>query len=167
MANPFDIANFNLINFANVLPDVLDSDPKTIEYTYKDVNGNIKTKNVENRGLFKKHIWDDVGGALGQFKRTFYVDAENGDDNNVGNYNNPFKTLYKALNSIPHGGRGVVVLLSDLELANEPTAIQIGGKIIYLKLNGHTLRKTNTDNVLYASDFFTYLKIANENTEKR
>jgi len=105
MANPFDIANFNLTNFANIYPDVMDSDPKTVEYTYKDANGNIKTKNVENRGLFKKHIWDDVGGALGQFDRTFYVDAENGDDNNEGSSSAPFKTIKKAVDSVSVGGK--------------------------------------------------------------
>ena len=113
MANPFDIANFNLVNFAQILPDLLDSDPKTVEYIFKDLNGNLQTKNIENRGLFKKHIWDDVGSALGQFSRTFYVDAVNGDDNNDGSSTRPFKTFTKAYNSIPYSGFGEIIFTSD------------------------------------------------------
>ncbi len=115
MANlPFDNANFNLINFANIYPDVMDSTPKTIEYQYKDANGNIQTKSIANRGEFKQQLWDDVGGALGQFNRTFYVDAINGDDNNIGtNSSAPFKTIQKAINSVPYGAFVRVELVSN------------------------------------------------------
>jgi len=113
MALPFDIANFNLTNFANIYPDVMDSEPKDVTYQYKDVDGNIQTKTIANRGKFKQQLWDDVGGALGQFSRTFYVDAENGDDNNDGSSDAPFKTIQKAVNSVPYGAFVKVNLVSD------------------------------------------------------
>jgi len=42
--------------------------------------------------------------------RTFYVDAENGDDNNNGSSSAPFKTIKKACDSIPNGGYGTIYL---------------------------------------------------------
>jgi len=154
MANPFDIANFNLTNFANIYPDVMDSDPKTVEYTYKDANGNIKTKNVENRGLFKKHIWDDVGGALGQFDRTFYVDAENGDDNNDGSSSNPFKTIEKAANASPIGARTVIYLRSDI---SQGIYGNLHNKRIFVFLNGYTWDYNEDKNIsLYDTHFGIY-----------
>jgi len=40
--------------------------------------------------------------------RTFYVDAENGDDNNDGASSTPFKTIKKACDSVPVGGYGLI-----------------------------------------------------------
>ena len=137
MANPFDIANFNLTNFAQILPDVLDSNPKTVEYTYKDANGNILTKNVENRGLFKKHLWDDVGGALGQFNRTFYVDQENGDDTNDGSSDNPLKTINAAIGKMPIGGYATLYIIGDYDfsgsvsLLNKDILISLGSSNVF------------------------------------
>ncbi len=42
--------------------------------------------------------------------RTFYVDAENGDDNNDGSESAPFKTIKKACDSVPNGGYGKIHL---------------------------------------------------------
>jgi len=109
----FDIANFNLTSFADAMPDLIDSTPKMVEVLQKDANGNLVTKNIANRGMFKKQIWDDVGGALGQFNKTVYVDQTNGDDNNTGAENNPFKTIKKACNSIPIGAYGIIVIKGD------------------------------------------------------
>jgi len=114
-ALPFDVANFNLINFANIYPDLMDSVPKDVTYQYKDANGNIQTVTIANRGKFKQQLWDDVGGALGQFNRTFYVDADNGDDNNDGSSDAPFATLQKAVDSVPIGGFGHIILNSNYD----------------------------------------------------
>jgi len=57
MANPFDIANFNLVNFANTYPDVFDlSTSKTVEVVYKDANGNIATRQIDNIGRVKENF---------------------------------------------------------------------------------------------------------------
>ena len=115
MANSFDIASFNLINWANSVVDLYDSTPKDVEIVQKDNNGNLFTKAIANRGKFKQQLWDDVGGALGQFSRTFYVDAENGDDNNTGDSSHPFKTIKKACDSVPVGGNANIYLTNYAE----------------------------------------------------
>jgi hypothetical protein len=119
MALPFDVANFNLVNFANAYNDLFDSTPKDVQVQLKDSNGNIVTKTVANRGKFKQQIWDDVGGALGQFNRTFYVDVENGDDNNDGSSGSPFKTIQKACDSVPVGGYGKIYLKTSNNIIDE------------------------------------------------
>ena len=154
MANlPFDIANFNLINFANIYPDVMDSTPKTIEYQYKDANGDIQTKAIANRGEFKQQLWDDVGGALGQFNRTFYVDAENGNDNNTGSSSAPFKTIKKAVDSVPVGGYGVIYLSTDNNIIDND--IVMINKTIIIKGDLIDANSTNPaiKNVCYADSF--------------
>jgi hypothetical protein len=119
MALPFDVANFNLVNFANAYNDLFDNIPKDVQVQVKDSNGNITTKTVANRGKFKQQLWDDVGGALGQFNKSFYVDAVNGDDNNNGSSANPFKTIKKAIDSVPVGGYGGIYLKTSNNIIDE------------------------------------------------
>jgi hypothetical protein len=125
----FDIANFNLLNWANATPDLYDSTPKDVTITLKDENGNLFNKTVANRGKFKQQLWDDVGGALGQFRKKFYVNAVNGDDNNDGTSTNPFKTIKKACDSTPIGGAVEIVLKTDVNLDN---TIVLVNKNVYL-----------------------------------
>lgn len=42
--------------------------------------------------------------------RTFYVDAVNGDDDNDGSSSAPFRTIKKACDSVPVGGKGLIYL---------------------------------------------------------
>ncbi len=128
MANSFDIASFNLINWANSVVDLYDSTPKDVEIIQKDNNGNLFTKDIANRGKFKQELWDDVGSALGQFNRTFYVDAENGDNNNNGDSNHSFKTIKKACDSVPIGGYGEIYLIGSGDSDN-PYNYVIGSNI--------------------------------------
>jgi len=135
---PFEQANFNLVSFSEAYNDIFDSTPKDVSIQLKDSNGNIYTKTVANRGKFQKQVWDDVGGALGQFKRTFYVNATNGDDNNDGSSANPFKTIKKACDSVPVGGHGSIWLAqnqtyfidSDIYLYNKNIIIYATNSII-------------------------------------
>ena len=113
MALPFDVANFNLVNFADNYNNIFDSTPADVQIQVKDSNGNITTKTVANRGKFQQQVWDDVGGALGQFDRTFFVDAVNGSDLNTGGQSDPFKTILQAISSIPVGGKGYIWLHGD------------------------------------------------------
>jgi len=46
----------------------------------------------------------------GWWNSVFYVDAVNGDDNNDGSSSAPFKTIKKAVDSIPVGGMGAIYL---------------------------------------------------------
>ena len=129
MAN-FDIASFNLLNWANSVADLYDSTPKDVEITQKDDNGNLFTKTIANRGKFKQELWDDVGNALGQFSRTFYVDTINGDDNNSGTSDSPFKTIQKACDSVPIGGFGRIYLKTDSNIVD--TDINLINKTIII-----------------------------------
>ena len=137
MATPFDIANFNLTNFADNYNNIFDSTPADVEINVKDNNGNITTKTVANRGKFQKQIWDDVGGALGQFNRTFYVDAKDGDDSYEGSSNRPFKTLDRAVQLTPVMGRVSIGLLGDHTITTKD--YYWDNKDIHLNLNNHTL----------------------------
>lgn len=131
---PFEQANFNLMNLADGTVDLFDSTPKDVSIQQKDSNGDIYIKNIQNRGKFQEKVWDDVGAALGQFDRTFYVDSENGDDTNDGSSSNPFATIQKACNSVPVGGRGYIHLLSDVDLT---TDVNIESKVIHIFLIGY------------------------------
>jgi hypothetical protein len=91
--------------------------------------------------------------------RTFYVDAVNGNDNNDGSQNAPFKTLQKAFDSIPFGGRGVIVLLSDIVLNGN---VRTGeDKFIVLDLNDH---KISTSVYIYGSYYAIYSVIIHSGT---
>ena len=107
----------NNTNAANVFRKMYDlhynPNPLDVPFEYIDENGNKVTTTIKNQAGFRKKVWDDVGGALGQFNKTFYVDATNGDDNNTGASDSPFKTLQKACDSVPVGGFGLIQLLSD------------------------------------------------------
>jgi len=62
---------------------------------------------------FSQYI-DNINNAVfNQMNRTFYVDAVNGDDNNDGSESSPFRTIQKAVDSIPVGGFVSIILKSD------------------------------------------------------
>ncbi|MEO2220059.1 MAG: hypothetical protein ABGW55_00685 [Nitrosopumilus sp.] len=64
--------------------------------------------------------------------RTFYVDAINGDDNNPGTNDAPFKTIKKAIDSVPVGGFGTIILQnSQTHIIN--TWIEVKNKSIYFR----------------------------------
>jgi len=88
--------------------------PENVTVDMIDDNGNLTTSTLPNVAQFRKTVWDDVGGAIGQFSRTFYVDEVNGDDNNDGSSSNPFKTLSKATDSTSLGGTVNIYLMSDI-----------------------------------------------------
>ena len=124
----------NNTNAANVFRKMYDlhynPNPTDVPFEYIDENGNKVITDIKNVAGFRKKVWDDVGGALGQFNRTFYVDAENGDDNNDGSSSTPFKTIKKAVNNIPIGGYGEIYLKtpnniidSDITLKNKTIII--------------------------------------------
>ena len=87
-----------------------DPNPQDVTLPQLDENGNLVNVTIPNRAKIKAQLWDDVGGALGQFNKVVYVDAQNGDDNNPGTADAPFKTIRKAVDSVPTGSIGVIVL---------------------------------------------------------
>jgi len=131
-------------NAANVFRKMYDlhynSTPLDVPFEYIDENGNKATTNIPNVANFRKKIWDDVGRALGQFNRTFYVDAQNGDDNNTGSSDQPFRTLKKAIDSVPVGGVGIINIVTNVVI---DTDINVFNK--YINITGKKLSSTKGD----------------------
>jgi len=71
----------------------------------------------------------------------FSVDAINGDDDNDGSQDAPFKTLIKAINGAPDGGFTTIRLLSDVELTVTRANLPANGSVQILGIGGYrTLR---------------------------
>ena len=127
-----------------------------VSMQYYDRNGNLQTVVFDNKNKLIQDFITNVNSAM---NKTFYVDAINGNDLNDGSQTAPFKTLKKAVDSVPAGGFAEIVLLSNVELANEAGSIWFNRKQILLNLNGNTLSKTNTFNQIFCSYGFGHLQI--------
>jgi hypothetical protein len=74
------------------------------EAQYYDKDGNLRTKKVPT---IPQLIEQFSQGINSQMHKSLYVDQINGDDENGdGSPNAPFKTIKKAIDSVPTGGRG-------------------------------------------------------------
>jgi len=71
--------------------------------------------------------------------RTFYVDQVNGDDSNDGSESAPFKTIQKAINSVPVGGRVDVYIIGNYTL-NEH--VGISNKVVVIHVSDDSFLKT-------------------------
>ena len=60
----------------------------------------------------------------------FYVDAVLGNDNNDGSGSAPFRTIKKAVDSVPFSGRAIIKLLTEYEPTEEENIPVLGKKII-------------------------------------
>jgi len=86
------------------------STPEDVTVQLIDNNGNVIDSTMPNVAKFRKQIWDDVGGALGQIGKRVYINSVDGDDSNDGSSTvTPFKTLKKAIES---GVKGVPLYIS-------------------------------------------------------
>lgn len=73
-----------------------------------------------------------INAVPNMMNRTFYVDAVNGNDNNDGSPTAPFKTVKKAVDSVPAGGIVSISLLNDhTEQATSKIYLQGKTVIIY------------------------------------
>lgn len=132
---------YNSNEFINKWVDFISAPAGNITLEYYDENGNLKTATFSNRN---KLVQDFIANANSVMNKTFYVDAVNGDDNNDGSESAPFKTLQKAIDSVPVGGRVIIVLQSDYEVLDHNEMIYIYSKHVFINLNGYIL-KTNVD----------------------
>jgi len=105
----------------------------------------------------------------GWWKRSFYVDAVNGDDNNPGTSNAPFKTLKKAVDNIPIGGYGKIHIIGDYTMDYSFTvlgkriAFYSDGNLIFpARLNGDYNEFTAHIDVVDSSLYFAVGKIITE-----
>jgi len=94
------------------------STPEDVTVQLIDDNGNVVDTTLPNVAQFRKRVWDDVGGAIGQFDKTFYVNQETGDDSNSGSISSPFKTLGKAIDKTPVSGRATIHIIGSYTETN-------------------------------------------------
>jgi hypothetical protein len=121
----------------------LATDTNPVPIQIYDINGNLQTYEVETIPMQQQKIDSFITGAettiKGWWNRTFYVDQVNGDDSNDGSSDAPFKTLQKAFDSIPIGGKGTVILLNNYDTGLDTSSPTITLKTISLNLNGYKL----------------------------
>jgi len=100
-----------------------------INLEYYDQNGNLRTVSFSNRN---KLVQDFIANANAVMSKTVYVDQANGDDGNDGGKSAPFKTIKKAVGSIPAGGSGIVILANN-QTHSINTAIEFNSKMVYFR----------------------------------
>ena len=101
----------------------------TVTLEYYDKNGNLKTAKFSNRN---KLVQDFIANANRVMSKTVYVDQVNGDDGNDGSANAPFKTIKKAVDSVPAGGYGLIYLKPGQTYSIDPTTY-LYNKYIHFK----------------------------------
>jgi len=124
----------------------------TLEQIRQEINDKyIAVKNQAVDGGYSQAYLDTKYNP--PMQRTYYVDAVNGDDTNDGSSSYPFKTLKKAIDSVPEGvGRGYVNIIGDYELDSD--RIYINQKYIKLQGDGKLVMWTRlSDNYNLARGF--------------
>lgn len=96
--------------FRNVGKLYFSGTPENVTVQMLDEGGNLVNTTLPNVAQFRQTVWDAMDGAIGQFNKKIYVDSDNGDDTNSGASSSKFKTLKKAIDSIPVGGYGAIYL---------------------------------------------------------
>jgi len=78
---------------------------------YYDINGNKKQIAIPSVAKLRDRFISDVNSVMA---KTVYVNQQEGsDETGDGTQNTPFKTLQKAIDSVPSGGHGYIYFLSD------------------------------------------------------
>ena len=104
---------------------------------YYDRNGNLVTKNVPTIGQLISQFQQGVNA---QMQKTVYVDQVNGSDTSGdGSPSAPFKSIKKAVDSVPIGGDVSIALLSDYVMYGASEQAIVINKRIGVDLNNHTL----------------------------
>jgi len=89
--------------------------------------------NLTSNKVILEELTNLIPRPSGQFK-SYYVDPVDGDDNNTGSSDQPFKTLKKAITSAPLGGYTSINLLKDYTA--KEGAITLYNSYIELTLKG-------------------------------
>lgn len=104
-----------------------------IQVQYYNSQGQLVTETLPNRAKLFNQLLNDAKQIM---EKTVYVNQSTGDDNNDGTQNRPFKTLQKAVDSVPAGGlvsiyiQGDYVLTSDVLVSGKKTVnIYLDGKL--------------------------------------
>jgi len=97
----------------------------------KDVIGDLDMLNkIYFPSPYNANLVSAINAVPSMMSKTFYVDAVNGDDLNDGSSTAPFKTIKKAVDSVPVGGYGTINLLSGITIT---TSFSFENKVIRLK----------------------------------
>lgn len=109
---------------------------ENVEIKQYDESGVLRTYNIPNRARFQEMVWNDAVSAM---SKTFYVNTNTGSDTTGnGTEDNPFRSIRKAINSIPAGGfvnihlTGEDTLTNDINIINKQVVIN-GGSIVTSK----------------------------------
>ena len=100
----------NSSKIISFLPEYAVDGAKDVSITYENADGTESTKTYPNIAKQVSQISSAVPNAM---SKTFYVDANGGSDNNDGSSAHPFKTIQKAVDSVPTGGFGLININSD------------------------------------------------------
>ena len=121
---------------------------KDVRITYQNPDGTESTKTFPNIAKQVAQISSAVPNAM---SKTFYVDAVNGSDSNDGSSAHPFKTIKKAVDSVPIGGHGSIQLVqnqtyfidSDIYLYNKDIFIYAENSVIENTASVYTIDGTD------------------------
>ena len=85
----------------------------TVTLEYYDRSGVLRTARFDNRAKLVQNFIQNVNQVM---DKTIYVDPIEGNDENDGSSDAPVKTLYKAVEIIPPGGVGEIILRGDISI---------------------------------------------------
>jgi len=140
MADLFDkiFQNFktyynNGYNLLKKLRDIYYGGPQDVTLQWQDPDsGAIQNLTVPSFAKMRDRFISDVNSVM---YKTIYVDAENGSDNTGdGSSSAPFKSLQKAIDSIPPGGQGYITIVGNYTVTE--SIIKVVNKSITISLSG-------------------------------
>jgi len=143
----FIIDNMNEI--LDKLPLLYSQEDVDINIDIRYPDGTIKTITLKPIGKFYNEIYEKINGTFGYFDKRIFVDQVNGNDFNTGNGDNPLKTIKRALELIPTGGKADIVIIGDYtfrtsEIERKPFK---GKHITFGSLNENDTLKVIIDNI--------------------
>jgi len=112
--------------------------PADVHLPQYDETGHLSTMTIPNRAKIKAQMWDDVGAAIGQFDRVFYVDAVNGDDSGPGTRHAPFSTIKKAVSSTPTGAY-LNVIIRHGQTHDIDESIWLDGRVVNIEIDDKSI----------------------------
>jgi len=139
------------LNFWNgtTIPEINNWSP-ILEQIRQEINDKyIAVKNQAVDGGYSQAYLDTKYNP--PMSRTYYVDAVNGDDVNDGSGGSPFKTIKKAIDSVPIGGYGSIRILSnEINIEND---ITLYNKYIYISGSSAPSSSALIKNISYTDNY--------------
>ena len=99
----------------------------TVTLEYYDKSGQLRKATFDNRAKLIQNFIQNVNQAMA---KRVYVDPTNGSDGNDGSPDAPVQTLWKAVEIIPPGGVGEIILRGDISIQQN---IFLNGKTLIIR----------------------------------